>query len=397
MDHAATTAVKPQVLEAMLPYFSQDFGNASSVYTEARTAREAVEKARGQVKQALNAAREDEIYFVSGGTEADNWALKGFALANQAKGRHIITTNAEHHAVLHTCEFLQKRDFEVTYLPVDSLGRVNAGQVLEAIRPDTILVSVMFANNEIGTVNPIAEIGRVCHEKGVTFHTDAVQAIGAVPVDVQAMNIDVLSLSAHKFYGPKGVGALYIRKGIRIENLIHGGAQERGKRGSTYNHPGIVGLGEAISLATADVEGHSRAIAALRDRLMKGILDRIPDVTVNGSLEHRLPNNLNVSFKYIESESVLLHLDLSGIAASSGSACTSGSLDPSHVLLAIGVKHGDANGSVRFSLGDDNTAADVDFVVDKLAQIVERLRAMSPLDEEHPDNEDDGGVCHVHG
>ncbi len=397
MDHAATTPVNPAVLADMLPFFTEQFGNASSVYTEARTARAAVEKARGQVQRALNIAREDEIYFTSGGTEADNWALKGYALANQAKGRHIVTTNVEHHAVLHTCEFLQKQGFEVTYLPVDNQGLITARQVAEAIRPDTVLVSVMFANNEIGAVNPIAEIGAVCREKGVAFHTDAVQAVGAVPIDVQAMNIDMLSLSAHKFYGPKGVGALYVRKGLRMENLIHGGAQERGKRGSTYNHPGIVGLGAAIERVTADIEGHSARIAALRDRLLQGLKANIPEVTVNGSMEHRLPGNLNVSFKYIESESVLLHLDMAGVAASSGSACTSGSLDPSHVLLAIGVKHGDANGSVRFSLGEGNDERQVDRVVELLTGIVARLRAMSPLDADHPDNEDEEGVCHVHG
>lgn len=396
MDHAATTPVNPEVLEAMMSYFTEGFGNASSVYTEARTSRAAIEKARAQVQKALNIAREDEIYFLSGGTEADNWAIKGYALANKKKGNHIITTNVEHHAVLHTCEFLEKQGYEVTYLPVNHEGFVSAQQVAEAIRPETILVSVMFANNEIGTINPIAEIGAVCREKGVAFHTDAVQAIGAVEIDVQAMNIDMLSLSGHKFYGPKGVGALYIRKGLRIENLIHGGAQERGKRGSTYNTPGIVGLGAAIERITTDIAGHTAKISALRDRLLKGMQENIPDITVNGSLEHRLPSNLNVSFKYIESESILLHLDMLGVSASSGSACTSGSLDPSHVLLAIGVKHGDANGSVRFTLGEDNSEEDVDHVVSLLTNIVAKLRAMSPLNAEHPDNENDEGVCHVH-
>jgi len=395
LDHAATTYVKPQVLEAMLPFFTGEFGNASGVYTEARHTRAAVEKARQQVQKALNAQRDDEIYFTSGGTESDNWALKGFALANQQKGRHIITTNIEHHAILHTCAFLETQGFEVTYLPVNSQGLVTAEQVAGAMRPDTILVSVMFANNEIGSIQPIAQIGRLCREKGVIFHTDAVQAVGAVPVDVQAMDIDMLSLSAHKFYGPKGVGALYIRKGIRLENLFHGGAQEKGRRGSTYNHTGIVGLGRAIELATADLDGHAEKMIALRDRLLDGIQKNIPYVTVNGTMDKRLPANLNVCFRYIESESILLHLDMKGVAASSGSACTSGSLDPSHVLLAIGVSHGDANGSVRFTVGDENTPQQIDHVVELLTDIVTKLRAMSPLDEAHPDT-DNQEEEHVH-
>lgn len=386
MDHSATTPVKPEVLQEMIPYFTENFGNASSIYGLGRDARAAVENARRQVAKALNAQREDEIYFTSGGTESDNWAVKGAALSYAKKGKHIITTAIEHHAILHTCEFLEKQGYEVTYLPVSTDGFVTAEQVEAAIRPDTILVSVMFANNEIGTIQPIAEIGKVCREHGVLFHTDAVQAVGNVKIDVQAMNIDLLSMSGHKIYGPKGVGVLYLRKGVRLTNLVHGGAQERARRGGTYNTPGIVGLGKAIELATADIDGHAKKISALRDKLLKGLLEKIPDVTVNGSLENRLPGNLNVGFAYIESESILLHLDILGIAASSGSACTSGSLDPSHVLLAIGVSHGAANGSVRFSLGDENTEADVDRVLEVLPGIVAKLRAMSPLNKDYLDS-----------
>jgi len=386
MDHSATTPVDPRVLEEMLPWFTEHFGNASSIYESGRHAREAIENARRQVAKALNAAREDEIYFTSGGTESDNWAIKGMAYARASKGKHIITTAIEHHAVLHTCEYLEKSGFDVTYLPVDREGFVTARQVEEAIRPDTILVTVMFANNEIGTIEPIAEIGRICREKGVAFHTDAVQAVGNVPIDVQAMNIDLLSLSAHKIHGPKGVGALYIRRGIRPVNMSHGGAQERGWRGGTYNHTGIIGLGKAIELATEDLQGHIARVTALRDRLLHGILERIPDVKVNGSLERRLPGNINLCFAYVESESILLHLDILGIAASSGSACTSGSLDPSHVLLAIGVSHGAANGSLRLTLGDSNTEQEVDTVLEALPKIIERLRIMSPLNKDHLDS-----------
>jgi len=387
LDHSATTPVKPEVLEAMIPYFTENFGNASSIYSQGRTARAGVENARRQVAKALNAAREDEIYFTSGGTESDNWAIKGAALSNAKKGKHIITTAIEHHAILHTCEFLEKQGYEVTYLPVNQDGLVTVEQVAEAIRPDTTLVSVMFANNEIGTIEPIAEIGALCREKGILFHTDAVQAVGNVEIDVQAMNIDMLSLSAHKFYGPKGVGVLYVRKGVRVMNLVHGGAQERARRGGTYNHVGIVGLGKAIEMATEDIAGHAAKVSALRDRLLKGILERIPEVTVNGSMDKRLPGNINVSFAYVESESILLHLDILGIAASSGSACTSGSLDPSHVLLAIGVSHGAANGSVRFTLGEDNTEEEVDRVLEILPGIIEKLRMMSPLNKDYLDSD----------
>ena len=379
MDHAATTYLDPEVLGIMLPWFTENYGNASSVYAEGRTARQAVEDAREQVRAALGAKALQEIYFTSGGTESDNWAIKGFADANQRKGNHIITTNVEHHAVLHTCQYLEKKGFEVTYLPVDHEGRVSAQQVADAITDRTILVSVLFANNEIGSINPIAEIGKVCRERKVVFHTDAVQAVGSVPIDVEAMNIDMLSLSAHKFNGPKGVGALYVRKGIRLENLIHGGAQERGHRGSTYNTPGIVGLGAAIQRATQDLPAKSARLAALRDQLINRITGEIDHVIVNGHRTERLPNNVNVCFRFIEGESLLLNLDMLGISASSGSACTSGSLDPSHVLLAIGLPHEIAHGSLRLSLGVESTQEDVDRVMEVLPGIVRKLRDLSPL------------------
>ena len=378
MDNAATTAVSPAVLEAMLPYFTQCFGNPSSIHSTGRDARRAVDAARRQVAAALN-AEPSEIYFTAGGSESDNWAIKGAAFARKNRGKHIITTAIEHHAVLHTCEWLEKQGFEVTYLPVDENGLVSVSDVEKAITDKTILITVMAANNEIGTIEPIAEIGKLAREKGILFHTDAVQAIGAVPVDVKAMNVDMLSLSGHKFHGPKGVGALYIRKGVRIDVHMAGGAQERGQRAGTENLAGIVGLGKAIELAVQELEGYMSRVSALRDKLISGILDKIPDVKLNGHPTNRLPNNVNVSFKYIEGEALLLRLDLAGIAGSSGSACTSGSLDPSHVLLAIGLPHEIAHGSLRLSLGSDTTEAEVDEVLEKLPQIVETLRAMSPL------------------
>jgi len=378
MDNAATTAVKPQVLEEMMPYFSQYSGNASSIHQSGRSARKAIEKAREQVASAIH-ARPDDIYFTSGGTESDNWAIEGYAKANEKKGKHIITTAIEHHAVLHACQHMEKQGWDVTYLPVDEDGLVTADQVEAAIRDDTVLVTIMYANNEIGTIEPIASIGAVCRARKVTFHTDAVQAIGNVPIDVKEQNIDMLSLSAHKFYGPKGVGALYIRKGLRIGNLLFGGAQEKGKRPGTYNHVGIVGLGKAIELAAADIEGHSKQLTALRDRFIDGILGSIPDARLNGHRTQRLPGNVNISFRYIEGEGMLLHLDLMGIDASSGSACTSGALDPSHVLLAIGLSHEIAHGSLRLSLGDGNTREEVDTVIEKLSGIIQKLREMSPL------------------
>ncbi len=382
MDHAATTYVKPAVLEAMLPFFTENFGNASSIHTRGQAARSAIDRARDQVAAAINALPA-EIYFTGGGSESDNMALKGVAESYAKKGNHIITTKIEHHAILHTCEWLEKnRGVSVTYLDVDEAGRVTPEQVEAALRPETILVSIMFANNEIGTIEPIAAIGSICKKRGVLFHTDAVQAVGAVPVDVRAMNIDLLSMSAHKFYGPKGIGALYVKKGVRIPSFVHGGAQERGKRAGTENLPGIVGMGKAVELAAANLEKDSRRIVALRDRLMKGILERVPDSRVNGDTINRLPNNLNMCFRYIEGEALLLRLDLAGIEGSSGSACTSGSLDPSHVLLAIGLPHEIAHGSLRLTLGDATTEEDVDYVLDTLPQIVRALREMSPIFEE---------------
>ena len=378
MDHAATTFMRPEVLAAMAPYFSRYFGNPSSLYRFARESRKGVEEARMQVATALGAEPE-EISFTAGGSEADNWAIKGVASALRKKGDHIITTAIEHHAVLHTCEALEKQGYRVTYLPVDGDGRVDPGDVRNAITDRTILVSVMTANNEIGTVQPITEIGRVAHAHGVLFHTDAVQAVGAVPIDVDALGIDLLSLSGHKFYGPKGTGALYIRRGTRIESLIHGGGQERGRRAGTENVPGIVGLGRAIELATADIEGHNRRIAAMRDRLVRGVLGSIPDTRLNGHPKQRLPNNANFSFRYVEGESILLLLDAHGICASTGSACSSASLEPSHVLLATGLPHEEAHGSLRLTLGDANTEDDVDYVLEVLPEVIGRLRQISPL------------------
>lgn len=380
LDNAATTVVSQEVLEKMLPYFTQHFGNASSVYDTGRDARKALEEARRAVADSLH-AKPSEIYFTAGGSESDNWAIKGAAYAHQGKGKHIITTQIEHHAVLHTCEYLEKQGFEVTYLPVDEYGLVTAAQVEKALRPDTILISIMAANNEIGTVMPIAEIGRMARERKVLFHTDAVQAIGAMEVDVEEWHVDMLSLSAHKFHGPKGVGALYIRNGVRLDNFVHGGAQERGRRAGTENVAGIVGLGEAIRLATLNLPAHVKKVSALRDTLIKGILEHIPEVRLNGHPTKRLPGNVNVSIRYIEGEAMLLRLDMAGIAASSGSACTSGSLDPSHVLLAIGLPHEIAHGSLRFSLSGDTTREEVDEVIRILPGIIKTLREMSPLYE----------------
>lgn len=378
MDNAATTRVKDEVLESMLPFFQEVYGNPSSVHGFGREARKAVENARRQVASAIG-AETSEIYFTSGGTEADNWLLKGLALANRKKGTHIITSAIEHHAALHTCEWLQGQGFTVTYLPVDEDGVVTPEALSAAITDETILVSIMFANNEIGTIQPIAELSGIAHAHGALFHSDAVQAVGSVPVHVAEMGIDALSLSAHKFHGPKGVGAAYIKKGVRVEAQQIGGAQERSRRGGTENTAGIVGLGKAIELARAGMDEHIERVSALRDRLIEGILARIPEVRLNGHRTKRLPGNVNVSIRYIEGEALLLSLDLEGIAGSSGSACTSGSLDPSHVLLAIGLPHEIAHGSLRLSLGDFNTDADVDYVLEKLPQIAEKLRNMSPL------------------
>jgi cysteine desulfurase len=380
MDHAATTYVKPQVVEAMIPFFTENFGNASSIYTIGRESKKAIEEAREKVADAIG-AQAREIFFTGSGTEADNWAVKGIAYANKAKGNHIITTSIEHHAVLHTCQYLENDGFEVTYLPVDEFGLVTPQQVAEAIRPNTILITVMFANNEIGSVQPIGEIGKIAKEKGIYFHTDAVQAIGNIPINVKEMNIDLMSISSHKFYGPKGVGALYVRKGVKLVSFMHGGAQERGRRASTENIAGIVGFGRAIELATANIDEYNKKIMALRDRTINEVMKRIPFVRLNGHREKRLPGNANFSFEFIEGESLLLMLDMKGIAASSGSACTSGSLDPSHVLLAIGLPHEIAHGSLRLTFGEENSDEDVDMLLEVLPVIVERLREMSPLYE----------------
>jgi cysteine desulfurase len=378
MDNAATTRVTEPVAQAMMPYLTEVFGNPSSVHGFGRDARKALDHARAQVAQALG-AEPREIYFTGCGTESDNWTIRGAAYAHKNKGNHIITTTIEHHAVLHTCEQLEKEGFEVTYLEVDENGLIDLKALEAAIRPTTILITVMAANNEIGTLEPIEEIGSIARAHNVLFHTDAVQAIGSVPFDVKRMNIDMLSLSGHKFHAPKGVGALYIRSGVKIDRLIRGGAQERGQRAGTENLASIVGMGRAIELATQNLEAHNAKLSALRDRMIQGILDKIPEVRLNGHPTLRLPGNVNVSVRYIEGESLLLSLDLKGIAASSGSACTSGSLDPSHVLLAIGLPHEIAHGSLRFSLSEENTEAEVDYVVDTLQEIVDRLRAMSPL------------------
>ena len=378
LDNAATTALSPKVLEQMMPYLTTIYGNPSSPHSFGQEARKGVDHARDQVAKALNALPE-EIIFTGCGTESDNTVLFGVAERYAKKGNHIITTNVEHHAILHTCEALEKRGVEVTYLPVDENGMVTAEQVANAITDKTILVSIMFANNEVGTIMPIAEIGQVCRERGVLFHTDAVQAVGHVPIDVKAMNIDMLSLSAHKFHGPKGVGALYMKKGIRLPSYVMGGAQERNRRAGTENVAGIVGLGAAIALATQTLEESAARMTKLRDKLIAGIAQRIPEVKLNGHPTMRLPNNVNYSIKYIEGESILLMLDMNGIAASSGSACTSGSLDPSHVLLALGLSHEVAHGSVRLTLSDETTEEDIDYVLDVLPKVAERLRAMSPL------------------
>lgn len=381
VDHSATTPVRREVLDAMLPYFTQNFGNASTVYAEGREAKKAVSLAREQVAKAIGADVK-EIFFTGSGTEADNWAIRGTAHANKAKGNHIITSAVEHHAVLHTCQTLEKEGFEVTYLPVDEFGMISAEDVRKAIKDTTILVTIMTANNEIGTIMPIEEIGKVTKEAGVIFHTDAVQAIGMMEIDVNKLNVDLLSMTGHKFYGPKGSGALFIRKGIKIAPFITGGAQERNKRAGTENVAAIVGLGKAIELATADIPGHTARLAEMRDRYIERILSEIPYTRLNGHPELRLASNANISFEFIEGESLLLMLDMQGISASSGSACTSGSLDPSHVLLAIGLKHEIAHGSLRVTFGESNTPEDVDRIVDSLKTIVARLRDMSPLYEE---------------
>ena len=378
-DNAATTPVKKEVLQEMFPYFSQHFGNASAVYSIANNSKVALDNARNQVAKALG-AKSTEIYFTSGGSESDNWAIKGTALAlkRKANKNHIITTKIEHHAILHTVEYLEKNGFEVTILDVDQYGMVNPEDVRNAIRPETAIVSVMFANNEIGTIQPIGEIGKVCREKNVYFHTDAVQAIGAVDIDVNELNIDMLSLSGHKFGGPKGIGALFIRQGIVIDNLLHGGGQEKSKRAGTENIPAVVGLGKAIELATENIAEKNEKLRAMRDNLTKKVLS-IEKSRLNGHPENRLPGNANFCFEGIEGEGLLLLLNMFGICASSGSACTSGSLDPSHVLLAIGLPHEIAHGSLRVTFSENNTIEEAEFIGDKIIEVVNRLRSMSPV------------------
>ena len=378
MDNAATTRVTEPVMEAMQPYFCEIFGNPMSIHGFGRESRLAVEKARKQVADAIG-AKPNEIYFTGCGTEADNWAVRGTAYARKNRGKHIITSAIEHHAILHTCQQLEQEGFEVTYVPVDEFGVIRMDELERAIRPDTILISVMSANNEIGTIQPIEEIAKLAHAHGILFHTDAVQAIGSIRFDVKAMGIDMLSMSGHKFHSPKGVGALYIRNGVRIQRLMTGGAQERTQRPGTENLASIVGMGKAIELATENIDRHNAQLSAVRDRLIDRILAEIPYTRLNGHRTQRLPGNCNISFQFIEGESLLLSLDLKGIAASSGSACTSGSLDPSHVLLAIGLPHEIAHGSLRLSLSEENTLEQADKVVDALKEIVARLRSMSPL------------------
>lgn len=378
LDYAATTPTHPEVVKAMLPYFTESFGNPSSIYSYGQEAKEAVETARAQVARLIN-ARTEEIVFTSGGTEADNFALKGVALANDAKCNHIITSTIEHHAVLESAKYLEQRGFQVTYLPVDKYGLVDPSDVLKAITNKTILVSVMHANNEVGTIEPIAEIGRITRETGVYFHTDAVQTVGHIPVNVNELGVDLLSMSAHKLYGPKGVGALYIRKGTKIVSLLHGGEQERRRRASTENVPGIVGLGKAAELAKSEIDEEARRLTLLRDKLTKNLLERIEHTQLNGHPTRRLPNNVNISVEYVEGESMCLNLDLEGICASTGSACSSSSAEPSHVLLAIGLPPQQAHGSLRFTLGKWTTEEDIERVLGVLPGIVSKLRAMSPL------------------
>ena len=381
MDNAATTPVKPEVLDAMLPYFTEKFGNPSSIYSISSENKKAITDAREVIAKTINTTPEN-IYFTAGGSESDNWALKATADAYASKGKHIITTKIEHHAILHTCEYLETKGFEITYLDVDENGLVKLDELTAAIRPDTILISVMFANNEIGTIEPIAEIGKIAHEHGVLFHTDAVQAYTQVPIDVEAMNIDMMSTSGHKINGPKGIGFLYIRKGVKIKSFIHGGAQERHRRAGTENVTGIIGLAKAAEIATANMKERTAEEIKVRDHLIERIEKEIPYAKLNGDRVKRLPNNVNFSFQFVEGESMLILLDSKGICASSGSACTSGSLDPSHVLLAIGLPHEIAHGSLRLTISDQITMEDADYVVDNLKEIVNHLREMSPLYED---------------
>lgn len=381
LDNAATTRVLPPVFEAMKPYFTEEYGNPSSTYEFSGRIADRIADATSVIAKLINADKK-EIYFTSGGSESDNWALKGTAEALRSKGNHIITSKIEHHAILHTCEYLEKHGFEVTYLDVDENGSVDPDELEKSIRPETILISIMFANNEIGTIEPIARIGEIAKSHGIYFHTDAVQAFGHVPIDVDAMHIDMLSASAHKINGPKGIGLLYIRNGVKLSNLILGGAQERGRRAGTTNAPGIIGFSKAVSIASERMNERTAHETRLRDKLINRVLEEIPYSRLNGHRETRLSNNANFCFRFIEGESLLILLDKKGICASSGSACTSGSLDPSHVLLAIGLPHEIAHGSVRFTLSEDTSEEDIDYTVDSLKQIVERLRSMSPLYED---------------
>ena len=385
MDNAATTQVYPEVFDAMKPYFTEFYGNPSSIYSFAGSSKKAVEDSRKTIADFLG-AKTEEIYFTGGGSESDNWALKATADAYGNKGKHIITSKIEHHAILHTCEYLEKKGFEVTYLDVDENGFVNPVDVEKAIRPDTILISIMTANNEIGTIEPIAEIGKIAKEHGVLFHTDAVQAFGHIPMNVDEMNIDMLSASGHKINGPKGIGIMYIRKGVKIGSFVHGGAQERQRRAGTHNVPGIVGIGKAVEPARDNMKERMEYETKLRDHLISRVMEEIPYAKLNGDKVKRLPNNVNVCFRFIEGESMLILLDQNGVCGSSGSACTSGSLDPSHVLLAIGLPHEIAHGSLRLTLSEKNTMEEVDFTVDKLKGIIERLRSMSPLYEDFVKN-----------
>lgn len=381
LDNAATTQTSPAVVEAMMPYFTECYGNASSIYSIGTKSKEAINKSRETIAATLG-AKPEEIYFTAGGSEADNWALKATAEAYASKGKHIITSRIEHHAVLHTCEYLEKQGYEVTYIDVDENGTVKLDQLEKAIRPDTILISIMFANNEIGTIQPIREIGELAKKHGVLFHTDAVQAYGQLPIDVDELHIDMLSSSGHKLNGPKGIGFLYIRKGVKIRSFVHGGAQERKRRAGTENVPGIVGYGKAAQIADETMKERTAREAELRDYLIDRVLKEIPYTRLNGHRTNRLPNNANFSFQFIEGESLLIMLDMEGICGSSGSACTSGSLDPSHVLLAIGLPHEIAHGSLRLTLGADTTKEDIDYVIEKVTGIVARLRSMSPLYED---------------
>lgn len=381
LDNAATTKVKDEVYEAMLPYFKQYYGNPSSIYRFAGEGKKAIDNARQTVADFLH-AKPEEIYFTGGGSESDNWALKAVAFAKKEKGKHIITSKIEHHAILHTCEYLEKLGFEITYVNVDENGVIKLDELKSAIRKDTILISVMYANNEIGTVQPIKEIGTIAHENGILFHTDAVQAYGHEHIDVEEQNIDILSASGHKINGPKGIGIMYLKNSVNIGSFVHGGSQERGKRAGTYNTPGIIGFAKATEIAKRDIDKRYEYESKLRNYLIERVLKEIPYVKLNGHRKNRLSNNANFSFRFIEGESLLILLDKKDIAASSGSACTSGALDPSHVLLAIGLPHEIAHGSLRLTLSDETTKKDIDYVVEELKKIVEKLRSMSPLYED---------------